>query len=108
MICWIVLGLTQSERGYEVDSINASVKDAKKALPKAWSKLKGQLSDDFMSLPDLIVKCCIETCHDPSEIYALQFAHTRLSCQSQPGEFGVWPGCTRLVGTSKKSHFYPG
>jgi len=25
-----------------VDSINASVKDAKKALPKAWSKLKGE------------------------------------------------------------------
>ena len=25
----------------EVDSVNASVKDAKKAVPKAWSKLKG-------------------------------------------------------------------
>ena len=32
----------------------------------------------------------------------------RLSCESQPGEFGVWPGCTRLVGKSEKSHFYPG
>ena len=25
----------------QVDSINASVKDAKKAVPKAWSKLRG-------------------------------------------------------------------
>lgn len=50
MICSTALELTQSdERAYEVDSINASVKDAKKALPKAWSKLKGQLSDDFLS-----------------------------------------------------------
>lgn len=32
-----------------------------------------------------------------------------LSCQSQPGEFGVWPGCTWLVGmSSTQSHFSAG